>query len=243
MQYRANFFIAAFQSLLAVGVGLVVLALVYSHTTTLNGWTESQLLVIVGIQILLGGIVHATIQPNMERIADEVRDGKLDFALTKPQDSQLIVSIRQLNIWQAVDVVSGGIVIGVGVSRLHASLGVGETLSFLGLLALGALLLYCFWLALATGAFWIVNLWFLSELFEGMFQTGRWPIGIYPGWLRYSMTYLVPVGFAVTVPAQALTHRLHWTTAVVALVFAAAVVVFTRWFWRFGLRRYSGASA
>jgi ABC-2 type transport system permease protein len=47
----------------------------------------------------------------------------------------------------------------------------------------------------------------------------------------------------VTVPAQALTHRLHWTTAVVALVFAAAVVVFTRWFWRFGLRRYSGASA
>ena len=129
MQYRANFFIAAFQSLLAVGVGLVVLALVYSHTTTLNGWTESQLLVIVGIQILLGGIVHATIQPNMERIADEVRDGKLDFALTKPQDSQLIVSIRQLNIWQAVDVVSGGIVIGVGVSRLHASLGVGETLS------------------------------------------------------------------------------------------------------------------
>ena len=243
MQYRANFFIAAFQSLLAVAVGLAVLALVYSHTTTLNGWTESQLLVIVGVQILLGGVVHATIQPNMERIADEVRDGKLDFALTKPQDSQLIVSVRQLNIWQAVDVVSGAIVIGVGIARLHRGIGVGHALTFLGLLALGAVLLYCFWLVLATGAFWIVNLWFLSELFEGMYQTGRWPIGVYPGWLRYSMTYLVPVGFAVTVPAQALTHRLHWTTVVVALVFAAAVVVGTRWFWRYGLKRYSGASA
>jgi ABC-2 type transport system permease protein len=243
MQYRANFFIAAFQSVLAVGVGLAVLTLVYSHTTTLNGWTESQLLIILGVQILLGGVVHAAIQPNMERIADEVRDGKLDFALTKPQDSQLIVSVRQLNIWQGVDVVSGLIVVGVGVSRLHWHLGVGQTLAFLGLLAIGALLLYCFWLVLATGSFWIVNMWFLSELFEGMYQTGRWPIGVYPGWLRYSMTYLVPVGFAVTVPAQALTHRLHWTTAVVALVFAAAIVVFARWFWRFGLRRYSGASA
>jgi ABC-2 type transport system permease protein len=243
MQYRANFFIAAFQSVLAVGVGIAVLTLVYSHTTTLNGWTESQLLVILGVQILLGGIVHATIQPNMERIADEVRDGKLDFALTKPQDSQLIVSVRQVDMWQAVDVISGLIVVGVGVSRLHWNIGVGNTAAFLGLLALGALLLYCFWLVLATGSFWIVNMWFLSELFEGMFQTGRWPIGVYPGWLRYSMTYLVPVGFAVTVPAQALTHRLHWTTAVVAVVFAAAVVVFTRWFWRFGLRRYSGASA
>ena len=87
----------------------------------------------------------------MERIADEVRDGKLDFALTKPQDSQLIVYIRQLNIWQAVDVVSGAIVIGVGVSRLRQSPGVGHTLAFLALLALGALLLYCFWLVLATG--------------------------------------------------------------------------------------------
>ena len=243
MQYRANFFIAAFQSLLAVAVGIAVLALVYSHTATLNGWTESQLLIILGVQILLGGVVHATIQPNMERVADEVRDGKLDFALTKPQDSQLMVSVRQLNIWQAVDVVSGAIVIGVGVSRLHTRLDAGHALAFVAFLLLGALFLYCFWLILATGSFWIVNMWFLSELFEGMYQTGRWPIGVYPGWLRYSMTYLVPVGFAVTVPAQALTDRLHWPTAAVALGFAVALTAFARWFWRFGIRRYSGASA
>ena len=57
------------------------------------------------------------------------------------------------------------------------------------------------------------------------------------------MTYLVPVGFAVTVPAQIVTHRLHWTTVAVAFGFGAALLAFTRWFWRFGLRRYSGASA
>ena len=60
VQYRANFFIALFQSLLSVGVGLAVLALVYSQRPTLNGWTESELLVIVGVQILLGGVIHAT---------------------------------------------------------------------------------------------------------------------------------------------------------------------------------------
>jgi len=243
LQYRANFFVAAFQSLLAVAVGLLVLALVYSHTTELNGWTESELLVVMGIQILLSGVIHAGIQPNMERLVEEVRDGKLDFALTRPEDAQAIVSLREVRIWQVVDVISGGIVIGVGVSRLGSGLGVGHAFTFLALLALGAVLLYCFWLILATGAFWVVNMWFLSELFEGVYQTGRWPIGIYPGWLRYSMTYLVPIGFAVTVPAQALTARLHWPTVVVALGFAVALATFTRWFWRLGLRRYSGASA
>jgi ABC-2 type transport system permease protein len=243
VQYRANFFVAAFQSLLSVGVGLAVLTLVYSHTTELNGWTESELLVIVGVQILLSGVVHAIIQPCMERLVDEVRDGKLDFALTKPEDAQLLISVRELRLWQTVDVLSGAIVVGVGVVRLDKPIGVGHAFGFLALLLLGALLLYCFWLILATGAFWVVNMWFLSDLFEGVYQTGRWPIGIYPGWLRYSMTYLVPIGFAVTVPAQALTNRLHWTTAVVALCFGAALTVFARWFWRFGLRRYSGASA
>jgi ABC-2 type transport system permease protein len=47
----------------------------------------------------------------------------------------------------------------------------------------------------------------------------------------------------VTVPAQAVTHRLHWHTAGVAVVFAVALAAFTRWFWRVGLKRYSGASA
>jgi len=243
LQYRANFFVALFQSALAVSVGLVVLALVYSHTTTLNGWKQPELMVVLGVQILLGGIIHATIQPNMQQLVDEVRDGKLDFALTKPEDAQVLISLRALRLWQFTEVISGSAVIGVGVYRIDAGLGLWRSLAFVALLLMGALLLYCFWLILATGSFWIVNMWFLSDLFEGIYQVGRWPIGVYPGWLRYSMSYLVPIGFAVTVPAQALTNRLGWETVVIALGFGAALVVFTRWFWRFGLKRYSGASA
>lgn len=243
LQYRANFFVSLFQSALAVAVGLAVLALVYSHTPSLNGWSHSELMVVLGVQILLGGVVHTLIQPNMQQLTDEIRDGKLDFALTKPEDAQVIVSLRALQLWQSTEILSGAVVVGVGLGRLGGNIGTGHALAFLGLLALGALLIYCFWVVLATGAFWLVNTWFLSDMFEGIFQVGRWPIGIYPGWLRYSMTYLVPIGFAVTVPAQAVTHRLHWHTGVIALAFAAGLAVFTRWFFRFGLRRYSGASA
>src|SRR5581483_1324892 len=145
LQYRANFFVAVFQSLLGVAVAIAVLALVYSHTDALNGWSQAELLVVLGVQILLGGVIHASVQPNMERLTEEVRDGKLDFALTKPADSQLLVSLRELRLWQLVDVVSGATVVGVGVSRLETSVGVGDAFAFLALLLLGASLLYCFW--------------------------------------------------------------------------------------------------
>ena len=243
LQYRANFFVQLFKSLLALVVALIVLRLVYSHTAELNGWSQSELLIVLGIQLVMGGIVHTAIQPNMQRLVDEVQDGKLDYALTKPEDAQVIVSVREVQIWQLVDVVSGAIVIGVGASGLAAPVSIGDAFGFAGLLAVGAVLIYCFWLVISTGAFWIVRMWFIADLFEGVFQTGRWPIGIYPGWLKYSLTYLVPIGFAVTVPAEAVTSRLAWTTVVIALAFAVALFTFTRWFWRFGLRRYSGASA
>jgi ABC-2 type transport system permease protein len=191
----------------------------------------------------MGGAIKISVQPNMMRLIDEVRDGKLDHALTKPEDAQVLVSVREVRIWQVVDIVTGLAVLGVGLSRITSDLGALDAISFGAALVLGAAMIYCFWLVIATGAFWVVNMYFVADLFDGVFQTGRWPIGIYPGWLRYSVTFLVPVAFAVTVPAQAVTSRLEWQTLVLAAVFAAALFAFTRWFWRFGLRRYSGASA
>ena len=243
LQYRANFIVALFQALLAVGVALVVLTLVYAHTTELNGWTEAQLLCVLGIQIFMGGLINAVIQPNMERLMEEIGDGKLDHALTKPEDAQLLVSVRELRIWRTVDMITGAIVIGVGVSRLHGGISVGEWPLFALLLLLGGVMMYCFLLILTTGAFWVVRMGFLPDLFEGVYQTGRWPIGIYPGWLRYSLTFLVPIGFAITIPAEALTSRLQLNTVILAAGFAIVLVIVSRWFWRRGLRHYSGASA
>ncbi len=243
LQYRVNFVVQLFQSAITLLVGLAVLALVYSHTDALNGWTESELLCVLGIQILMGGIVKTYIQPNMNRVIDEVREGKLDYALTKPEDAQVLASVREVRIWQVVDVISGAIVLGIGLSRLTTGVGVVDSLAFAVALLIGALLIYCFWLVIATGAFWIVNMWTAAELFDGIFQTGRWPVGIYPGWLRLSVTFLVPVAFAVTVPAEAVTSRLDWETLLLAAGFAAVVFVATRKFWKLGLRNYTGASA
>jgi ABC-2 type transport system permease protein len=243
LQYRVNFALQVLQSLLAVGTGLVVLLLVYSHTTELNGWSQPELLAVLGTQILMGGVIRSVIQPNMIRLTEDVREGKLDFALTKPVDSQVLISVREVQIWQAVDIVTGAIVLGVALAQLGANVGFLDAGAFAIALAFGAVLLYCFWLLLATGSFWIVNMWHLPELFEGVFQTGRWPVGIYPGWLRYSVTFLVPIAFAVTVPAEAVTSRLEWETLLLAAGFAVVLFAVTRWFWRFGLRHYTGASA
>jgi ABC-2 type transport system permease protein len=243
LQYRANFWLQLLQSAIALGTGLAVLALVFSQTPALNGWSQPELLAVMGVHILMGGVIGTIVTPNMERLRNDIRQGTFDFILTKPEDIQVLSSVREVRIWQAVDILVGSVVLVFAIGLVQSSIGILEALAFGVALVLGALMIYCFWLILTTVAFWIVRIDEIHELFEGVYQSGRWPVTIYPGWLRISLTFLVPIAFAVTVPAQALTGRLTPETLGLALAFAVLLVIGTRAFFRIGLRRYSGASA
>ncbi len=243
MQYRVNFFIQLLQSFVALGTGLVGLALVFNHTNDLSGWTRPELLAVMGVHIFMGGLIRAAIQPNMMTLANDVQQGTLDYALTKPVDSQVIVSVREFRFWQLVDVVMGLAVLAWAVVEIRAGVGPAEALAFVAALLLGGTMIYCFWLMLTTTAFWIIRVYDIINLFEGLYAAGRWPVGIYPGWLRSLLTFLVPVAFAVTVPSEALVGRLTPLTLLGALALTAGLFALARGVWHIGLRNYSGASA
>ena len=243
MQYRINFFIQLLQSIIALATGLIGLWLVFSHTTELGGWSQPELLAVMGIYMLMGGVIQSAIQPNMQRLMDEIQDGSLDFALTKPVDGQVLVSIREFRFWRLTDVAVGLVVLTIAVVQMQTEVGVWQALAFVTALVLGGIMIYCFWLMLTTTAFWLIRIWELVNLFQGLYAAGRWPVTIYPDWLRIGLTFLVPVAFAVTVPAEALTNRLTSLTLPGALGLTILLITLARLIWRLGVRSYSGASA
>ncbi len=243
LQYRVNFFIHLFQSAVAVATGLIGLWLIFSHTSTLGGWKPAELLVVMGVFTLMGGVIAAFIQPSMERLGAEIQDGTFDYALIKPEDAQLLVSVREIRIWQAADILTGLIILGIAMIRLQSETSLAAAMSFVLVLFLGALMIYSFWMMLTTATFWLIRLQEIGNLFQGIYAAGRYPIGIYPAWLRLGLTFLVPVAFAVTVPSEALTGRLDSATLLGAIGLTALLLALSRVIWRRGLKRYSGASA
>ena len=243
VQYRANFFIQLVQSLLTIATGLTALALVFSHTDELGGWSRPQLLAVMGVFTMVGGMIRSVIQPNMQRVVEDVREGRLDFALTKPADAQVLVSVRDVRLWQLTDVLVGLVVLVVALVQIGDAVTWRALVSFLGVLVVGLVSIYCFWLMLASASFWLVRMNEVQELFEGMYRAGQYPVGIYPGWLKYGLTFLVPLAFAVTVPSEAVTGRLTWPAVAVAVASAVVLIVLSRALWRRGLRRYDGASS
>ena len=179
----------------------------------------------------------------MEKFIGSVRDGTLDFILTKPEDTQLLVSIQQINIWSLIDMALGLVVLVIALVRLGERVGAGQAGEFILLLIAGAVIIYSFFLILATLSFWFVRVENILTIFQSMYEAGRWPVSLYPGWLRYGLTFIIPVAFATTVPAEALTNRLGWETLLIALMLALMLFIGSRLFWRVGLRHYSGTSA
>jgi viologen exporter family transport system permease protein len=243
LAYRVNFFWQLFQSILSLAVSLVGLAVIFSYTDTLGGWQPSEILVLVGVYFLVGGMIGLIIQPSMEQFIESVRDGTLDFTLTKPEDTQLIVSIKQADIWRLIDILLGLGVLVAALIWMGANVGIWQAGSFILMLIAGAVIVYSFLLILATLSFWFVRVENILVIFQSIYEAGRWPVSLYPGWLRYGLTFVIPVAFATTIPAQALTARLTWETLLGAVGLAVGLFAVSRLFWRVGLRHYSGASA
>ena len=243
LQYRANFWFALLQAALSLASALGALGIVFSHTQMLGDWHPMELVALLGVYFLMSGFIESVVQPSMERFLQDIRQGTLDFVLTKPRDSQLLVSIRRVSLWSLLDVILGVAVLAVALARMHRTFTPGQGLAFAVVLAAGAVIVASFWMILATLAFWFVKIENILFIFQSTYQAGRWPVGIYPKLLRLVLTFLVPVAFAVTVPAEAAVGRLETKTMLLALGLAVAIAGVARGFWRYGVRHYSGASA
>ena len=241
--YRANFWIQMFESGLNLAMALAAIGVVFAQTETLGGWVPAELAALIGVYFLVLGAINLVVAPSLSKFMEDIVSGNLDYTLTKPADAQLLVSFSEVRIWRLIDIVLGAGVLLVALSLHATDVGLVDALLFLVALGAGAVIVYSFWIMLATLAFWFIRVENILQIFWSMYTAGRWPVGIYPPWLKWMLTVVVPVAFAVTVPAEAVAGRLEIETLAGALALAVALLAFSRWFWKQGLKHYSGASA
>lgn len=80
-------------------------------------------------------------------------------------------------------------------------------------------------------------------IYRDLTNLGRLPIDIYRQPLRGVLTYLIPVGVMVTLPAKALMGLVTPTGILLSFVLGLAVVFASLKFWSFALRHYTSASS
>lgn len=241
--YRVDFLAHVLVTILHFAGELLGLWTIYSNTDAIGDWGVWHLLALLGVFRIMTGVIAMVIAPNMRLIMEEIRDGKLDYVVIKPIHSQFYVSFRRMVIWRAADIVLGIGLIAFAIARLHATLSIASALLFIVMLASGVVIIYSFWLMLATLAFWLTRVNNMEMVFWNVFEAGRYPVHIYDPRVRWALTFIVPLAFLTTFPAEALVGRAEPHGVLLAVMMATLSLIGASLFWRFGLSRYAGASA
>jgi ABC-2 type transport system permease protein len=108
---------------------------------------------------------------------------------------------------------------------------------------LGFLSLYSLWFMLGATSIWFVKIYNVTEVLRGLLEAGRFPMVAYPVAYRFFFTFVIPVAFLTTIPAEALLNQseVEWVLGAAGL--AIALLFASRQFWRFALRFYTSASS
>ncbi|HBQ97340.1 MULTISPECIES: ABC transporter permease [unclassified Roseofilum] len=241
LEYRLNFAIATLTSLGNLVGGIFGLFLFYRTGYTFDGWSWERALLVMGFFTLLQGISNAFLAPNLNRIVDQVEKGTLDFVLLKPISTQFWLSTRMISPWGLPDVAFGlGVILYAG-NRLN--LVISDFILGLFPLFFGILILYSLWFLLGTTSVWFVKIYNITEVLRALLDAGRYPVIAYPIAYRVFFTFVVPVAFLTTVPAQALLGEIDMTWFIGSLLLAIALLILSNVFWKFALRYYTSASS
>lgn len=243
--YRANLFINLLHSLLNLVTGMLGVIVIFGQVQNVHGWSLPATLALLGVYLMVSALRGLFIGPGLEALAGmegEIWSGSFDFTALRPVNTQFLVSLRKWRLFALFDLLLGAAVTDIAAQMMGATLSAGQLLGFLLALLAGVLILYAFLLTFAALIFWAPGVLF-TWIFDGIFQMARYPLGMYPGWLRLVLTWIVPVGVITTIPAQALIGTLDAGGMVLALGLALALTLAASLFFRRGLKRYASASS
>jgi ABC-2 type transport system permease protein len=240
--FRGDLFIWSTVELLWISVNVVVIAVIYSHTRTVAGWSQYEMLLLVGTSMLIQRFLMGFFWSGIFEMGRNVRSGLFDFTLAQPGDPLFMASTRKLELDGLLNSVVAGGLVAYSAWKLGLHPGAGALLLYGCMVACGVVIHYSALVMAMSLAFWITSSQGVEGSYFSLMEFSRLPREAFKGLASTIFVWVLPVVVVSNGPARELLHGFQpsWAaglSAATAAWFVLAVIVFRR-----GLRRYTSAS-
>lgn len=249
LEYRFNFFIWLFFSIVYHGVALSVIWITMHRFPSLNGWHWADVFFLYTV-FMLSHTVNNLFFFSVGWVPTHVREGDFDRFLVRPLEPLFQVLSQPGEIYP--DEVAVAIVFFLfAQAAVHIHWTLGSVLLLLCAVGGGALIDFAIQLFIGTLGFWVVRIDSLRWVVMGLENDfTRYPISIYNRAVQIVMTLVLPFAFMNYFPTTTLLHKddagvvfggpiIGWLTPAVGVVcFSLAYA-----FWRTGIDQYQGTGS
>lgn len=242
LEFRANFVIRSITQIFFVLIQLFMINIYFQFTTSIDGWTQAEIFLLIGIFRVIEGMFHMFIYENLLELPESIDRGELDFNLTKPTDSMFLSSMRMHQLYEVTTFLTGiGIV--VYSLRLLPALSPLSCLNIVILSAVGFIALYSIICLFSTLSFFLTRLTALSSLWDVISKTSRFPLNAITSDSQVGNSLLAPLFLVATLPAQIVLAKVQPIYFFIEIFGSLTLLLAARLFWSFALRHYSSASS
>ena len=240
MMFRSNFVIGTLATGAWLGIYFILLDLIFLHTDSIAGWSRRDAIMLFGVWSTMDDLITWLVS-GLKDLPAVVEDGTLDRLLTKPIDSQFIISFERFRFERApLLLIDAGIIAyaySLETIALHPVMLLAPLLVLNGL-AIG----YSILLLFESLAFWFVRVSNLWALYHGITDLARYPVDIFGATVKIVAFTALPLAVMMMVPAQAFLGTLSWAMVLYSVLVSSVFLLISRKFYKFAVQRYSSVA-
>jgi ABC-2 type transport system permease protein len=245
MNFKANFLLWMLVEACWFLGQMAFIEVMYGHVTEISGWSKWQLVCLVGTHQIISQIFQGFFYINLSNLPELIRTGRLDILLALPVDSQFAVSTRQVSFDCFINTFVGIGIVALSLVKLSIVPSVWNIVLYVLAVMLGVAVHYAVMFSLAAISFWMIRGQALIHGYFNLFHIGRYPDAVFRGIFRFIFTWVMPIILVSNVPAKLLARPFEspWTGLATLVAATAIVLLATRAWWLFALKRYGSASS
>lgn len=243
LEHRWNALGSLINSSVSLLLVILFIEIIFSRTPEIKNWTKYEVLMLIGVYRVVAALFSTFFLNSINRMTSYIHRGDLDLFLTKPINSQFLLSFRHIKPFELLNTFPGLILVVYASNYLYSVNGfINGWLLLIGLIP-GLIILYSLYYLLATLTIWLKRFSALNELYYVIREPLSIPIDIFGGGVSFALTFVIPMAFIITIPVRVFLEKSPTYFIFVGIMIASLLLYFSDKFWNFALKHYTSASS
>jgi ABC-2 type transport system permease protein len=242
LEFRANFTTKIITDIFWYAAQILGFEMLYNFTDQIGSWNRAEMRVFLGVLFTVDAIFMVVFSTNLDFFSDSVRKGNLDLLLTKPINSQFMISFQRASTAHIGNFVLAIAWLGWALYQFEGFQW-WRVLWLLITVPCGVAVFYSLRFAFSVTAVIFTRADNLQYLWYHLYKLGMRPDNIYSAPLKYLVLTLVPVGIIGSVPARVLLGTGDSSLVIYTILIAGICLYLSKKFWAYCLTFYTSASS
>ncbi len=242
MEYKVDFLIGLSGFLVSQVIGILTLNIIFNKIPELNGWNYNQVLLVYAIAQIPRGLDHM-LTDNLWLLSNRIIvRSEFDKYLLKPINPLFYLLAEKFQTDAFGELIIGICLLCYSVNNLGIKLRFVYLGIFIVFIICGTIIYTGIKLIFSSLAFWFKTSDGILGIVYSVSDFAKYPISIYPGFIRGIITFVIPFAFTAYFPAAYFLKKESVIVCTVGLILCTCILsTIALKVWHEGLEVYEGA--